>query len=153
MGNDSMLTVSFGHKRTEAEFLSNMFKAYKSDKDRFDGILDEKFECKFALCNERCDQNYLDLESRPGGFYIVHYGRASQLYFHKLRGKDLILPKLADDVRHRFQTEDRTGALLREWETMSLRNIISENLSRMGRECLEPLVSRLHDLQVSLFLE
>lgn len=65
-----------------------MFKVYKGDNDLYDGTIDDSFERKFALYLERCDQNFLNEESKLRGFSIMSTERANHLYLDKLRGQD-----------------------------------------------------------------
>lgn len=46
-------------------------------------------------------------------------GNARQYYFDFLKPKSLNLTELEKAVKSRFETPERTHALLREWETMT----------------------------------
>lgn len=52
-------------------------------------------------------------------------------------------------VKPRFLTPERTRALLREWDSLSLNTIISTNTTKPPSACLELLIENLFDIQIS----
>lgn len=78
---------------------------------------------------------------------------ASQYYFDACKEKCLTLDELASTIRSRFHTAERTRALLREWEILSLPVIIEGNIGKSASQCLELLITRLSDIRVSPPLE
>lgn len=74
----------------------------------------------FAVINERCDQAETHDKKRTKYFSIVLCGAAGQFYFEYSKGKCLSLTKLAEKVNSRFQTSERTRALLLEWSSLIL---------------------------------
>lgn len=77
-------------------------------------------------------------------------GRARDLYFHNLRGKNLVLADMTSSVRRRFITAEHERTLVREWDSLNLHGIIAENVGIPRKFCLEELVGRFHALQTGL---
>lgn len=66
------------HRRTN---LSNFFKAYQNEKDRYRGTTVDNFDRKFAVFNEFCDQAEINDEWVTKIFFIILCGAAGQFYF------------------------------------------------------------------------
>lgn len=77
-------------------------------------------------------------------------GRARDYYFDNLRGKNLAFSDMTASVRRRFITAEHERTLVREWDNLSLRGTIAENVGKPRKFCLESLVSRMHELQSGL---
>lgn len=133
--------------------LSSLFKAYSGNADRYSGSTTDNFERKFAIFHEKCDKSDITGEKRRKAFSIMLCSAASQYYFDHLQGKDLSLQEMAKRLSKRFQTGERTRALLREWESLSLPYVINQNLGKPATDCLELLVNRLAEIQVCLPME
>lgn len=112
----------------KAGFISNLFKAYTSDSDRYSGTTTDNFERKFMLLLDRCDQAGIKDEDRLTAFSIMLIGAAHTFYYDVLRPQNLKLTELSDHVRNRFQTPERTRALLREWGSLILTTVIANNV-------------------------
>lgn len=72
-----------------------------------------------------------------------------KFYFDNCRGKGLNLEQLALAEKSRFRTPERARAPLREWDNFTLRLLMSKNPKKVPFECLDLLVSRLCENQVS----
>lgn len=101
--------------------LLNLFKAYKIDAERYSGGTTDNFEWKFVLLLERCDQADVNVQDRARAFSIMLTGNARQFYLDSLRDKNHDLDELVHTIKDRFQTPERTRALLREWDNTSLK--------------------------------
>lgn len=133
--------------------MANLFKAYSGDDDKYSGGTTDNFERKFLLFLERCDQADILNEDRNRAFSIMLTGHARQFYFDSLKRKNLSLVELEAAVKSRFLTPERTRALLREWEALSLMSIMSLHTSKSASSCLELLIEKLSDIQSSLPIE
>lgn len=128
-----------------------MFKAYSDNDDKYSGDPNHDFDQKYSLFLERCDQAEIDSEDdRRKAFSIMLTGEARKFYFQSLKAKALDLPSLVAETRGRFQTEERTRALLREWDDMTLTNVRRTQPNKNMSECLSYLTSRLLDIQCCL---
>lgn len=132
------------------KFVSNISKAYTRDEERFSGKDSDNFERKLKLFNERCTQNGVADADKPKAFSIMLTERALQYYFDHLQGKRLNFDNLCDAIRRRFLTEEHTRGLLREWESITLEAVMSENSGKKATECLDILIARLEDIQSGL---
>lgn len=130
--------------------MANLFKAYSNDSDKYSGATTDNFERKFMLFLERCDQAAIPNDDRHRAFSIMLIGNARQYYFDNLKSESLDLSSLEKAIKMRFQTPERTRALLREWEMVTLNSIIASNTSKSPTECLELLIEKLSDIQTSL---
>lgn len=77
-------------------------------------------------------------------------GSALQYYFDVLKEKDMDLNGLTDSIKNRFQTSERSRALLGEWEGTSFESFMAKNDGKNYTECLEILIGRLSDIKISL---
>lgn len=130
--------------------LSNLFKAYSSDDDRYSGLTQDNFDRKFVLFEERCDQADLNEDDRQRAFSIMLCKEARQYYLDTLRIQKLPLDELVRRIKERFHTPERTRALLREWDNLSFTIVKSKFPSSSLSECLEMMISKLTDIQSSL---
>lgn len=80
-------------------------------------------------------------------------GNARQYYLDTLRSKNLSIDNLFKSIKDRFQTPERTRVLLREWDSLLLNGIMSNNPDIPQSECLEQLLARFSDIQASLLNE
>lgn len=133
--------------------LPNLFKAYHGNTDRYSGSTTDNFDRKLAIFHERCEQSGIFGEERRKAFSIMLCSAASQFYFDQLQGKGLSLAGMAEKICSRFQTAERTRALLREWESLSLPSIMTQNQGKSATFCLETLINRLSEIQVCLPME
>lgn len=130
--------------------LPTLFKAYHKNDDRYSGATVDNFERKYALFVERCDQSDICEEERRKAFSIMIFGAARQYYFDSLKVKGLYLPGLVEAVKERFYTSERTCTLLREWDAIFLSSVMARNIWKEPSECLDSLLNRLQDIQLSL---
>lgn len=77
-------------------------------------------------------------------------GHELQFYLDSLKSKSLSFDDLCRSLRQRFEPEERTRALIREWDTVSLPIIIHQNPDKSKTDCLNILVSHLTDIQTAL---
>lgn len=77
-------------------------------------------------------------------------GNACHFWFDYISPKNLDLIALATAIKKRFQTTERTRALLREWDTMSLKEIMDVNADKTPSVCVELFITTLTDIQTSL---
>lgn len=75
---------------------------------------------------------------------------AKQLYFDALVSKKIDLFSLLKAVKDRFQTPERTDALPREWEALTLDISILKSDWKSPTEFLEKSITTLTDIQASL---
>lgn len=94
--------------------MANMFKAYGSEVYKYSGSSTDNFERRFMLFLELCEQADISKEDRHRTFSIVLGGSARQYYFDFFKSKKLDLKAVEEEVKSRFQTQERTHALLRE---------------------------------------
>lgn len=74
--------------------LSNLFKAYYFDTDRYNGTTKETFERKYTVFVERCDQSDIKDYERRKEFSVMLVGAERQYYLENLREKCLGLEEL-----------------------------------------------------------
>lgn len=77
-------------------------------------------------------------------------GNARQFYFDSLKKKNLSIEELEMADKSRFKTPERVHALLREWESLSLKSVTTSSLKNSLSACLKNLIERLSDIQSSL---
>lgn len=132
--------------------LSSLVMAYTNDEDRYSGAVTDNFDRKFRLFIERCDQADIPEEDQNRAFSIMLVGNARHFFFDSL-SKILNLMSLAEGVEERFQTPERTRALLFEWEALSLKDVTTTNRDKTPSACLEVLIAKLADIQTSFLKE
>lgn len=115
--------------------------------------MDDNLERNFSLRLEHCDKNSINQASKLWWFSVNLTGRANQFCFDKLGEYNLILTELANAVRARIHTEERTTALLQKQVNISLKQTLTEQPSKTGQKRFELMVSRYHNLQASLSTE
>lgn len=130
--------------------ISNLSKTYYNDKDRYSRLPTDNFDRKLCLFNERCDQSSVPENEKKRAVSIMLTGRARDFYFDNLQGKQLAFEEMIMKVKRRFITAEHERTLVREWDSLTLRGIISENAGKPKKYCLEELVSRMHSLQSGL---
>lgn len=69
--------------------------------------------------------------------------QALQLYLGHLNGESLYILYLSTAIRNRFEKEERTRVLIREWDTIRMSQINEANKDESQTECLNMLVSKL----------
>lgn len=74
-------------------------------------------------------------------------GDARKFHFQILKEKNLNLITLVNETRARFQTKERTQALLLEWDDMTLNNVRRANLYKNLSEFSNQLTSLLSGIQ------
>lgn len=57
---------------------------------------------------------------------------------------------LSNAVKGKFQTPERTGPLLCEWDVLSLNNFLSTNSDKSASKCFDFLITKLPDINTSL---
>lgn len=72
-------------------------------------------------------QNSLGEADKTNDFSIMLTERALQYYFDHLQGKRLNFEDLCGAIRKLFLAEGHTRRLLREWDSIQLETIMSEN--------------------------
>lgn len=77
------------------------------------------------------------MTTTPVRFWKILTGMARQLYLDVLRPKSMSTP-------------ERRGALLREWDSISLKFILFNSLDQSPSDRIDLLVSKLSDIQTSL---
>lgn len=125
---------SFNGKRSN---LTNLFKPYTGDYEKYSGVTKETFDRKYVLFLERCDQSDVTTDDHARAFSIMLTLNARQYYLDVLRSKNLSLDDLAKSMKDRFCTFELRLALLREWDSLSL------NIKKI-------LISKVSDIQISL---
>lgn len=143
-------THSVGNNPFYRNNIPNLSKAYFSDKDRYSGFPTDNFDRKLCLFNERCDQAGIPDDEKHRAFSIMLTGRARDFYFDHIRGSNCSFNDMTSSVKRRFITAEHVRTLVREWDSLTLEGIMSENVGKPSKFCLEELVSRMHSLQSSL---
>ena len=139
-----------GNSGGSSNGISNLAKAYHFDADRYSGMPTDNFDRKLCLFHERCQQSNVAADSKHLAFSIMLAGRARDFYFDNLRDKGLSFEELVAAVKRRFITAEHERTLVREWDSLSLNAIMSENVGKPRKHCLEELVGRMHALQSGL---
>lgn len=130
--------------------LSGLLKVYHGDRDRYNGLTCDNYDRKLSIFNERCEKSGISDDGRQKALSIRLCVPDLLYYLDVLKPKGLELEGLSNSMKKRFQTAGRTRALLREWEGISLRAIMETNSDKDPGQCLELLIKRLSDIEVSL---
>lgn len=129
----------------------HLFKAYSDNDDKYSSDPNDDFDQKYSLFLDRCNQADIDSEEdRRKAFSIVLTGDARKFHFQNPKEKSLDLSSLVAETRGRFQTEERSRALLRDWDDITLANVRRAQPNKKRSECLNYLTSRLSDIQCCL---
>lgn len=80
-------------------------------------------------------------------------GHARQFYFDSLKRKDMSLVELQAAMKSLFLTPERTRALLRGWNALSLMAIMFLHTNESPSSCLKLLIEKPSDIQSSLLTE
>lgn len=72
---------------------------------------------------------------------------AWQFLFDGLHEKEMSLEVLFNAVQNCIGDEERARASLWEWKTAKLKDVMTQNSSKTGKEYLELLISRLTDIK------
>lgn len=123
--------------------LSNLFRAYSSDSDRYSGMTTDNFDRKYLLFLDRFDQSDVLFNDRSRAFPIMLNRNACQFYSDSLRSKNFELNDLVKFVKQRFYTLERCLALVREWTSLLLHAVFLTNLSKAPSGCLKFLLFKL----------
>ena len=109
-----------------SRIIGNLARLY-SDKEKFSGTVNDDFEHKSTIFVNRCRQAeiYGD-EAMAMAFSVMLTESALTYYYLKLTGITSY-SELKEQMRARFYSEERTRALVREWEGLSLPRYISKN--------------------------
>jgi hypothetical protein len=67
---------------------------------------------------------------------IMLTGTAQRHYFDSLKSHNLDLKGLESAIKSRFQTPERTRALLREWASLSLTGVTVSHPAKTLSDCL-----------------
>lgn len=59
----------------------SLFKAYRTENEKYSGSTDNNFDRKFVIFEERCDQMSLSEEDCHRAFSIMLFGNSKQFYF------------------------------------------------------------------------
>lgn len=112
--------------------ITNLFKAYTSDEDRYSGYTPRTFVQKFMLFNDRCSQANISEVARRKAFLTMLTRNTLPSYLEVLSKQTLDLMVLSLHTKERFQTPERTRALLREWNLLALMVIIKRNTEKIA---------------------
>lgn len=88
--------------------------AYTGDNETYSEATRDNFERKFMLFLERCEKGDNLDEDLNRVFPVMLTGNARQFYFDFLKLRNVSLAELESEIKSRFLTPERTGALLRE---------------------------------------
>lgn len=130
--------------------MDNRFKEYSKDKDCYLGLITDRIDLELRLFIERCDQVNIPKSHRVSAFSIMLGWYSLQFFVDCLLSKNLDLMKLAIFIKKKFRTPERTQALFREWETASLKGVMTVNTGKKPSVCMELWIIRLIDIQKSL---
>lgn len=119
--------------------LQVMFKAYGDNGDKCSRSPSENFNRKLALFTERCQQNSLYDDEHIRAFSVILPGHALKFYLDSLKGKYSSLDDIYVAIGRRFISEERSHALIREWDKISLSKMISENATKPKTSVWTPL--------------
>lgn len=128
----------------------SVLKAYNHDAYKYSGSLDDTFETKFTLFNERCDQADIPHEKRHLAFSAMLSGAALNFYLSHVKNSCTTLPEMTSKMRERFITQESVLALTREWESVTLLEYQDKYPNKMLSEVFGILVARLQELQLCL---
>lgn len=113
-----------------------MFKVYTSDEDQCSGATTDNFNCKFRLFIERFLQADIPENDRRHAFSNMLSGHARLFFFDALYNKNLDLMALSRGITERFQTSEKTRALLCEWESFTLTSFMTKTWDNTQSACL-----------------
>eukprot|EP00171_Calliarthron_tuberculosum_P022824 IDg22824t1 len=130
-------------------FLSLM-RTYTSSKDKYTGTLIDNFEQKLKVFNERCEQTGVQEHEKALAFSLMLDGTALHYYVDHIKNSTPTFHGRINKIKNRFETQERTLSLIREWDSISLLGYIAKNQNKSKNEALELMICRLQDLQVSL---
>lgn len=134
----------------KAGYPGSLFKAYFGDSEKYSGAIKDNFERKFVLFLEPCSQSDVSDEDCAQAFSIMLAGAARLFYLDVLRPKFWSLSDLAQSLKEQFHMSERRCALVRKWNALSLRALMSTKIDKNPSECLEILLEKKADIQSSL---
>ena len=122
-----------------------------TDADKYSGDMEENFDLKLQFFISRCRiAGIVDSSNMASAFSMMLKGEAMEYHLERCHGLGLTFEEQASTIRQRFYTEERTFALAREWDRISLSAIIASNPDKPILENFNALVAKLRRLQASL---
>lgn len=130
--------------------LQGISKAYSNNNDNYSASPSENFNWNLALFTEKCEQNDIYGDQRIQALSVLIRGHLLKFYLDSLKGKSQSIEDIYTQICHRFRSEERSRALIREFYTVPLSIIFSQNATKAETECLSSILARLNDIQMSL---
>ena len=128
----------------------NLVKTYTTE-DKYTGETDDDFQSKFIIFMDRCDQTGIDSDTdKVKAFSVMLRKTALDYFYRQVKNRATTIQSLQKAMTSRFETEERTRALVRQWDSLSLARIISDNSGKTTTQCLEHLIDRVSKLQHTL---
>ena len=138
------------HFATIGRLTTSLAKIYTSE-DKYGGDTEENLETKLKIFGARCKAcGLVDTRDLPDAVQFMLKDQALEYYLEHCHGQGLGMEAIEAMLRDRFYTEERTMALVREWERASLKDLMTKNPGKSPRECLDELVARLYKLRATL---
>ena len=127
--------------------IASIAKLYGT-KDKYGGEINESFDNMLIIFKLDCaDHAIIDEADIVVAMRHMLKDQALQYYISHCQGRDLSLDVVETLIRKRFQTEERTAALWREWDAISLKSLIAKNPEKPVREVFRTMVKRFQYLQ------
>ena len=128
----------------------NLVKTYVPE-DKYTGETDDDFQSKFIIFMDRCDQTGIDSDTdKVKAFSVMLRKTALDYFYRQVKNRATTIQSLQKAMTSRFETEERTRALVRQWDSLSLARIIRDNPGTTTTQCLERLIDRVSKLQHTL---
>lgn len=127
--------------------IANVAKMYTSESEKYSGDTFDDFTEKYDIFTLRCQQMGI-IQPKDVVLAMPVMLKDDALFFGmKLRGEPL--QECIRKIRRRFEPEERTVALIREWESLTLAKVIADpkNDGKTREQCLDILINkavRLH---------
>ena len=129
--------------------IGNLAKLY-SEEEKYSGATDDDFDSKSSIFAIRCRQMGIMEDQHMAIAFPVMLAKAAAKYYYQNLSRVMTFKELAIQIKTRFHSEERTRALIRDWEQLSLPHIIANAPGKNISQCLNALIDKATDLQVSL---
>lgn len=124
-----------------------MYKTYYNYEDCYAGSANNNFDRKYIMFKNRWNQLKLKEDEQPEAFSIMLTGFAEVFYYDDPHGRNSSLKEMSFLFKSRFEIPERTRALVRGWESLTLQTILSTDPLNKLIDWLEIMISRLNDVR------
>ena len=131
--------------------LANLSKCYVNNTSiQFGGETYDFIDTKLQMFYDNCIRCGLAPIHWHKAFSLMLKGKARQFYYDHLFNSNLSFDQLVQRVTERFHSLENRQMYMREWQSISLVNIIRTNPEKSRLQCLEMMIEKLYLVQKGL---